>query len=252
MARVLPSQAASIIRRAYPFVEAADDPPPLGIGDAGNLSSILAIVDAIPEELIALEGDELFALIGGHAAIAHHVQRWEVQGKLGGFVTGSTLKMMWLALKRCPDQVVPETVSALSFLADHQLRESLRVDIAEVERALVDGEWKSATVMSGSIIESLLLWALDQQRTLAEQTAVGVSKHPIKDALEAWSLYHYIEVAHALNVIKDDTAAQLRLAKDFRNLIHPGRAKRLAQKCDRATARAAAAGIDFVVRDLTP
>lgn len=43
-----------------------------------------------------------------------------------------------------------------------------------------------------------------------------------------------------------------RLAKDFRNLIHPGAAQRLAQNCDRATALSAVAAVEHVVRDITP
>lgn len=54
-----------------------------------------------------------------------------------------------------------------------------------------------------------------------------------------------------LGVIQPDTAALIRLAKDYRNPIHPGRAQRLGQMCDRGTARAALAAVDAVVRDLT-
>jgi hypothetical protein len=70
--------------------------------------------------------------------------------------------------------------------------------------------------------------------------------------LERWDLHDYIEVAAELAVINPDTATQSRLAKDYRNLIHPGRTLRLGQKCDRATALSAVAGVEYVVRDLTP
>jgi len=55
-----------------------------------------------------------------------------------------------------------------------------------------------------------------------------------------------------LKLISDDTAKLVRLAKDFRNLIHPGRAARLGQKCDRATALGALAAMEAVARDLAP
>src|SRR5438876_12078706 len=54
--------------------------------------------------------------------------------------------------------------------------------------------------------------------------------------LDRWNLHEYIEVAANLKLIKPNTAKQTRLAKDFRNFIHPGVAKRLGEKCDRATA----------------
>ena len=67
-----------------------------------------------------------------------------------------------------------------------------------------------------------------------------------------WHLHEYVEVAAHMGVIKPDTATLVRLAKDFRNLIHPGRAARLGQKCDRATALGALAAVEAVARDLAP
>jgi hypothetical protein len=52
-------------------------------------------------------------------------------------------------------------------------------------------------------------------------------------------------------VIKDETATEATLAKDFRNLIHPGRSVRLQQVCDRATALTALASVEHVIRDLS-
>jgi hypothetical protein len=45
---------------------------------------------------------------------------------------------------------------------------------------------------------------------------------------------------------------QCRLAKDYHNLIHPGRAQRLAQVCNRGTALSAVAAVEHVVNGLTP
>jgi hypothetical protein len=69
---------------------------------------------------------------------------------------------------------------------------------------------------------------------------------------QGWHLHQYVEVAAHLQIIKADTATLVRLTKDFRNLIHPGRAARLGQKCDRSTALAALAAVEAVARDLTP
>jgi len=40
------------------------------------------------------------------------------------------------------------------------------------------------------------------------------------------------------------------LTKDYRNLVHPGRATRLAQKPDRSTALTSAAAMEAVVNEL--
>ena len=54
------------------------------------------------------------------------------------------------------------------------------------------------------------------------------------------------------NTKQAQLATQTRLAKDFRNLIHPGRAQRQGQTCDRATALSAVAAVEHIVRCLTP
>jgi len=69
--------------------------------------------------------------------------------------------------------------------------------------------------------------------------------------LEKWALEPLIEVAKVLDQIEDKTAIEARLAKDFRNLIHPGRAERLNQVCDRGTAFSAIAALEHVIRDLS-
>jgi hypothetical protein len=162
------------------------------------------------------------------------------------------------ALAKCPDESPGLTTSELNFINDLRLRTNLRNDFGAVNRALSNGEWKAATVLAGSAIEALLLWGLQTQQAPAVAAAVTtlVANHTLRRqppaALESWNLHEYIEVAADLGVIKPDTATQSRLAKDFRNLIHPGRAQRLGQTCDRATALSAVAGMEHVVRDLTP
>ena len=66
-----------------------------------------------------------------------------------------------------------------------------------------------------------------------------------------WSLHHLTEAARSLKILSEQTAAQCRIAKGFRNLIHPGRAARLAQKCSLGTALSALAAVEHVVGDLS-
>jgi hypothetical protein len=67
-----------------------------------------------------------------------------------------------------------------------------------------------------------------------------------------WGLAQYVEVSAHLKLVKPETATLVKLAKDFRNHIHSGRAARLQQKCDRSTALAAPAAVEAVARGLTP
>jgi hypothetical protein len=126
-----------------------------------------------------------------------------------------------------------------------------------LNRALANGEWKAATVLGGSTIEALLLWDLTNRHTA--QVPVAVAALVANKAFpknfptnpEDWVLHHYIEVAANIGIIMQGTVKEARLAKDFRNLIHPGRAQRLGQKCDRGTALASVAALEHVVRDLS-
>jgi hypothetical protein len=163
------------------------------------------------------------------------------------------------ALAKCPDQSSAPSTSELAFIPDAGLRANLRNDIGAVTRALSNGEWKAATVLAGSAAEALLLWALKQHSPVDIASAITSLKAsrelttaPAANDLDRWNLYEFIQVAEKLGVIKPNTAKQTRLAKGFRNFIHPGVAQRLGEKCDRATAFSAVAGMEHVVRDLTP
>jgi hypothetical protein len=89
------------------------------------------------------------------------------------------------------------------------------------------------------------LWAISSSPGLSQ-----LPNEP-KGAPEEWGLADYISVATSLNLIKPTTCQQTTLAKNFRNLIHPGRSRRLDEVCDRATALTALAAVEHIVRDLS-
>jgi hypothetical protein len=227
MPRVFPSQVVTLIHKLFPFTENQTDTQKgrvkLDHNSANSLSAISNLSDQIPSELITLDSDEYASYTLSLASI----------------------------------RPAPSTV-ALTFISDADFRENLCNDISAANQALSNGEWKAATVLAGATVEALLFWALKQQSSTEISTAISnlistsiLSSDPGND-IEKWSLHHLIEVANDLDTIKNTTADQARLAKNFRNLIHPGRATRLGQICDRGTALSAIAAIEHVVRDLSP
>jgi hypothetical protein len=72
----------------------------------------------------------------------------------------------------------------------------------------------------------------------------------LQDQPNDWGLSPLIEIARKLDDITESTAGQARLAKDFRNLIHPGRENRKKMRCDRGTAHAAFAALNLAIVDL--
>jgi len=108
--------------------------------------------------------------------------------------------------------------------------------------------------MAGALIEAVLLWALEQkdrkQPGLSLAKAKALKLRLRGDLLNEWELHPFVEVAADLGIIGADTKTECSLAKNYRNLIHPGRAIREKQKTDRGTAFSAVAALDHVVRDV--
>lgn len=257
MPRVLPSQAVAAIDRIFPFVRNPVGDPNLAAQDGPSLAAVIAVVNQIPQELFTLDGANFARIVEQQARITAFVEESTVRGQQANRFRGQHVRELRNLIAMCRDQAIPPAVTALAFVADQQLRETLRTDIAGVDASIRDAEWKAATVIAGSVIEALLLDAL-LQRPQADITTATVAlvgngtfaRNP-PAALEEWVLHQFTEAAAHLGLIEAETAAQVRIARGFRNLIHPGRALRLAQQCDRGTAYAATAALEFVVRDLT-
>jgi hypothetical protein len=259
MPRVVPNQVVAFIDSAFPSTEEIVH---LSRLDTGQISGLIDLVDQIPGELLMMDNTMYALLVSSKATIRELLtgfiaDRQAGRAKAPFSIAGSQspLRIIRDALAKCPDESPAPGTSELNFITDADLRAELRIDIGQINRALANGEWKAATVLAGSAVEALLLWAL-QQRTPAEiasvLAALGMKRDPNQMEAREWDLHGYIEVAERLAVITRDTATAARLAKDFGNLIHPGRALRLAQTCDRATALSAVAAMEHVVRDLIP
>src|SRR5262249_60342613 len=126
-------------------------------------------------------------------------------------------------------------------------------DSDAANRALSDGLWKASTVLAGAAAEALLLWAITNKKSTLEVEAAA-RKTMIPSARQdpnRWDLDGYIKVAGQLALIEAETVAQADLAREFRNLILPGRSARLAKICDRGTALSALAAVELIVRDLS-
>ena len=263
MPRVVPSQ----VLRFIGSMQLSESSQLVLMNSVGSpyLSALLSLVDQVPDDLLTMDSDAYSSLMYAKAEIRDILSTWKANQTAGhplqrfqAHPSLSPVMKIRDALAKCPDESLAPGTSELSFIADEKLRTNLRNDIGAVHRALANGEWKGATVLAGSAAEALLLWALKQRPQADIASAVAALKaagslatKPDAD-LDRWNLYEFIQVAENLGVIKANTAKQALLAKDFRNFIHPGVAQRLGEKCDRATAFSAVAGMEHVVRDLTP
>jgi hypothetical protein len=260
MSRVVPTLIVHIIDRAFPWAKQADfNTDVMTFLQAPAVSGIVHLLDQVPEELLSVEPSVYSDFILAREALRH---------ESAAFTSGTKEGRPWPrpgdrnalcfvrhVMNGCPDSAPAAGTNELAFIEDQELRLILRIDLGAVESSLHNGEWKSATILAGSLVEAFLLWAIGQhaqsQISVTLKSIAGrFNKQLEPTELDNWNLIHYIEVARELNLITEETAAQARIAEDFRNLIHPGRERRKKMRCDRGTARSAAAAVDLVLRDL--
>lgn len=127
------------------------------------------------------------------------------------------------------------------FITSSDLRESLERDYQELEKAFGAGAWKSVQVLSGSIVEAVLVDFL-----AATPNASRVSKDPLR-----MDLAELIDICHAEGVLTPRTTDLCSVIRSYRNLIHPGRAIRLGEEPPTdGSARVSVALIDLIVADV--
>jgi hypothetical protein len=232
MARVVPSIVIAVIDRTFPWAKQADYNSNIRFAEASNLAGIVDLLDRLPNELLTLVQNKYADFLSACGALRHEVK---------AFSSGTKEIRIWPrpgdcnalcfvrhALSSCPDEAPVSESNELAFIDDEELRNTLRLDSGSIESSMRNGEWKAATVLGGSLIEALLLWTVARGDLEARKAAVARAaervpfKQPDPEKPESWDLIHYIEVARELGEISESTASEARLAKDFRNLIHPG------------------------------
>ena len=263
MAWVVPSRAVSVISNLFP--NASD-------GCAGNfpfnamsdLKSVLVLLNKIPEELLVLNDEDYanFLVAQTELQIASewliakgHPDPEEMQPGWNYAAGRNPIDRIVKILRQCPDEYPAPSTTELLFIKDDALRESIRLDVGATYRALNNNEWKAATVLGGAAIEALLHWRLTEPQPTQTEISAAVTALKAATQFKAptsrddWVLAHFIPVAEKLKLIKPHTAKAADLARNFRNLIHPGAGVRMNQLCDIATAHSAIAALEHVIRD---
>jgi hypothetical protein len=263
---VVPSQVANLIDLAFPWAakQSPTETMPIYPDHIGVLYAISEMSKAIPSDLMILSPADGTKFNAALWTIRARLESWHAHGLNGTMdrVTGidrrNPVSVMREYLAKCPDEPVPVDAKEFAFVDDNELRQSILSDLGAVSRALSNAEWKAATVIAGSCLEALLLWAAKRVQganaanfnvSVAKTVARALKQQPPGD-LDQWSLFQLIECCLDMGVISENTATQARLTKNFRNLIHPGRAVRLSEQCNIGTAMAARAALEFAAIDL--
>jgi len=147
------------------------------------------------------------------------------------------------ALAKCPDESPTPGTSELNFITDADLRTNLRNDVGAHHQSPRERRVESRNCSCGLRSKSPASMGSPQRSPAGHQEChchrQGERKHDRESRPQMiWTggiLHECIEVSAELGVIKPNTTKQTRLAKDFRNFIHPGIAQRLGGKMYRAT-----------------
>lgn len=230
-------------------------------GAVAIVAGLLKLVDRVPTHLVILGRDDAAQLFASLAAIRVGVQRAQTiqlqERQLYGVPTlkaimpssQDPISVVRTSFAKCADEAPHPKTPDLPFIDDEELKISLRSDLDQAYRALENEQWKSATVMSGVVLESLLLWKLLQVPSPALTQLAA--KRKLSSTPESWGLADYIAVASEAKLITDEIRKQCELCKDFRNLIHPGREIRLQQRATRGRALGALAAAELVIEFLS-
>ncbi len=131
-------------------------------------------------------------------------------------------------------------LTILDFIADDSFRQSIDDDFREMEAAKASGAWKSAVVIAGSIIEAILV-----DHLLTSGYAGKTEEQILK--LEMGAI---IEICKNTQALSSRVVSLSTVIKDYRNLIHPGRSKRLKETVDEEAANIATSLARMVAREI--
>ena len=236
----------------------------LGPEFAHEIATILALTDALPEELLPLDSNDLLMVEAAKGAMSGAIASWTGAPHPGAAAQLRSSKLfgnkhpvvaLLLALRKCPDERAEREIPGLAHIGSLEARESLRTDVSTAFRAYANGEYKAATVLAGAALEALLLWRL-KKATPADDIAAAIEavrqQQPpnLKRAsgdLERWDLGDLIAVAAATGNLSTENQKACDLCREFRNLIHPGRVLRKGADASKATALQALAALQAVL-----
>lgn len=206
-----------------------------------QVHALLAMLDDVPPQLIDLNPRDYLELSYCRGVLATTLPAWtmgDIQParQVGGRDVVERIRRLMM---QCRDRVPPPEPE-LPFIADQDIRLGLEDRIQAAWTDFAANEWMGATVLAAHVLEALLLWAIKNNAN---------SKLSEKE-LDRQALHELIREAAELKLVTTESKQQADLARDARNLIHPGKATRSGTACSKASALAALAAVYRVVEDL--
>lgn len=129
--------------------------------------------------------------------------------------------------------------TTFDFITDEEFRASLDSDYVEMAKSHDAGAWKAVHVLAGSIIEAVLIDYLMAQQLVERTAALTLD------------LAKVIDLAKQHKIISVRASDLSTVIRDYRNLIHPGRAIRLGDTVTIDTAQIAVSVVTIIVGEVS-
>lgn len=147
-------------------------------------------------------------------------------------------------------------VKEFPFIDDPLLKHIIQRDYKELDSILIpDGAWKSAVILSGSILEAILYDALSKDSNINKaHSSLEAPKYkekliPITSG--KWKLVSLIKVSVDIGLLPEQRAASIdQVLRDYRNFVHPKKEIRNQHSCTEAEAYMAKGCLDGVYNHL--
>lgn len=235
MPSVLPSQIVAAINAMFGEGRPEINSNAVRHHYQNEVRALLQLMEDVPSTLIVLPFADYLELTRCRAVLATAVAKWSVDDITAAHAVGGKdpVERIRRLMAKCADELPPPE-PILEFIKDDEIRIGIEEQIRAAWTDFQASEWIGATVLAGAALEAILYWAM---------------KNRMDKANEA-TLAQLIERGRSANIISQETKQQAGLAKDARNLIHPGKSDQLSTKCSRATALTALAAVYRVSDDL--
>jgi hypothetical protein len=239
--KVLPSQLVEAIDSLFGPNRNELDGRAVTHAHRAEVHALLALLDEVPRELIDLRSVEYLEFTRCRAVLATTLVRWNfgeiaAARDVGGKDPVERIRRL---MKQCHDDL-PPAEPELPFISDADIRLGIEDRIQAAWTDFTAREWMGSTVFASAALEALLLWALKR---------VKLPETPSRP-LDELHLADLIRLAVKNRVIDEACERQAGLAKDARNLIHPGKALRSGEACDKTTALTALTAVYRVINEL--
>jgi len=114
-------------------------------------------------------------------------------------------------------EISPYSSLDIDFIKDEKIRDIVESDLKELHYVLQVEGWKSVTILSASIAESILMVLLHKNEEIARRTLKGKWPNRV-------TLYDMINAASKSGLISEPEKAIFEILRTYRNLIHPEKA----------------------------